>query len=337
MKKILFLVHDPGGYDAVYPVFEKLYAEGHSVEFYCVGPASKLNVSYAFPQEEIIELIRDQLAENRLRAVVTGTSWGSDLELQVTAMCKEANIPTFVILDYWINYLLRLSEPSGKVILPDYYIVMDDLAKEEAIREGVLQSILYPLGHPGLDRFFAKRTGYEKQPDQYKKILFLSQPLSKLYEDTLGYTEREVLQHCVDIVQMAEELSLQVKFHPKDDASLQEQFSGIAVTGELIDLLPQYDLIIGMNTIGLLHAVLMGVPAISYQPNLKQSDMCITTKLGLTPLLTSFDQLKSYLVNGNQNESHSSVQNALSKFIWADGKSTARVYSFLLEELGNEN
>lgn len=387
-KRILFLAHDPGGYDVIHPVVQKLILTEPSIAFYCVGPTAKLNPIYAETEERVFEILRNRIDLGNISLLVTGTSWGSDFELRAISLCKSDKIKTAAILDYWSNYALRLSDSAQTVIYPDYYVVMDQLAKKEAIDEGVPTSIIQVLGHPGLDRFIKLRTrnaekSFEnkeneqimrngqnkqvkqnvrneqnKQNEDIFKILFLSQPLSQLYGDSLGYTERSVLEDCVCAVNSDAKgvdtigsnssgsnvkgygaydsssfisRQLNVKFHPKDDEALQKDYADIAVQGDLLELLPKYDLVIGMNTMGLLHAVLLGNQAISYQPGLKQPDVCITNQLGLTPLVTSYQDLLKELGKLQAGKSKPTGEYLSQKYLWGDGKSTDRIANFLQE------
>ncbi|MDO0825372.1 hypothetical protein [Desulfosporosinus nitroreducens] len=334
MKKIVFLAHDPGGYDVLFTVVQRMQQESVPLEFYCIGPAAKLNPINAASESRVVQTIQSMLLENKLLGLVTGTSWSNKLELKVIAACKEARIPTISILDYWSNYQARFKDDLGNFIYPDTYIVMDELAAKEAIQEGVPSNILKVLGHPGLDKYIALQRRKTTSIGNKKKILFLSQPLSALYGKELGYTEQQALEDCILAVQGNDDYSLSAKFHPKDNANWQRSYADISVDGALFDIMTEYDLIIGMNTMGLLHAVLMGIPAISYQPNLEKPDLCITTKLGFTRLIRSYQELKFIL---NTHIGGDSKNICLPKsFIWLDGHSTDRVAGFIREVLLNE-
>src|SRR5690606_26306916 len=86
-----------------------------------------------------------------------------------------------------------------------------------------------------------------------------------------------------------------IKFHPKDQAELISGYSDYAIQGKLPELFSEFDVVIGMSTMALLHAFLLGVKTYSYQPHLVQADMCITNKLGLTLLINDISQLSSEL------------------------------------------
>lgn len=333
MKKIVFLAHDPGGYDALLSVVERLEKEQVPLEFYCVGPAEKLSSVNSASESEVMQTIVTMLEENEIAGLVTGTSWGNTQELKAMAACKKAGIPTISILDYWSNYKVRFKDVSGNYTFPDYYVVMDELAAIEAIREGVPADIIKVLGHPGLDKYLSLpkiRTCSGKN----KKVLFLSQPLSALYGKELGFTEHQALEDSILAVQGYYDCSMRVKFHPKDDIFWKESYADISVDGALRDIMPEYNLIIGMNTIGLLHAVLMGIPAISYQPNLQRPDLCITNKLGLTRLISSYQELDLAL-NAWLREDVKDLS-LPENILWLDGHSTERVTKFVRRVLLNE-
>lgn len=334
MRKILFVAHDPGGYDVISPVVQRTKQKNIPFEFYCAGPAAKLDCLHEMAETEIMQRIQDMLDKKLLLGVVTGTSWGSNLELEAISLCKSRRIPTISILDYWSNYQARFLYKGGSYIFPDYYIVMDTLAAKEAEEDGIPSKILRVLGHPGLDKYACCLSNRDLPNDRRGKILFLSQPLSALYNNKLGYTEQSVLLDCIDAAK-ENESTIHVKFHPKDDEAFQQQYASIAVQGNLTEIMPNYDIIIGMNTMGLLHAVLLGVQAISYQPNLQQPDMCITNKLGLTSRINSYQELLAVLKDGQdiQNRKECLVKEC----IWLDGCSTERVFGFLKKVLLNED
>ena len=87
-------------------------------------------------------------------------------------------------------------------------------------------------------------------------------------------------------------------------------------------LLYECDVLIGMNTMGMLHSVLRHIKTVSYQPNLIGKDMCITNILGLTRCVSSKEKLKQVL-----NESISRPFQAIESMkhlIWMDGRSRER-------------
>lgn len=296
MKKIVLLAHDPGGYDVVKPVYEELLQNGCEVIFYCVGPASKLDEEFATTKDAVFQQVDCLLKTQQLAALVTGTSWGDDFELQLLAKANLNNIVTIAILDYWSNYKSRFAYAGGYVY-PKYYLVMDELARKEALDEGVPEDIIQVMGHPGLQKYLDIKVENTKGNTlETKNCLLLSQPLSLLYGDTLGYTEDVFLQDCIEVLK-ALGIQFAIKFHPKDREEIKDKYSFYQVQGNLEELLNNYDVVIGMSSMALLHAHLFGKHIISYQPNLLKTDDCITNKLGITKLITTKLVLEDILAN----------------------------------------
>jgi hypothetical protein len=331
MKKTVFIAHDPGGYEAVQPVFARLLEERQPVLFCCAGPAGALNPSCAAVEDDILARMEILSARREIAALVTGTSWGSQLENRARALCQGRGIKTLAILDYWSNYRARL-ELSSSVRYPDCYAVMDEMAKKEAIEEGVPPSIIAVLGQPGLDRYVnAPRPAGQRGKGS---ILFVSQPLSVLYGDSLGYTEFDALSDCRKVA-AACDLALKIKFHPKESEDFKDAFQSMEARGNLYSLLPEYEWVVGMNSMALLHSALMGIKTISYQPRLAVPDGCITNKLGLTVLVKDREGLRKELLTARPLDGKFREERA-KEFIWLDGRSTGRVASFVKNFAGRE-
>lgn len=284
LKRIAFVAHDPGSYDVLCPVYERLRDRA---VFLTVGPSAGKYPEYL---TEDWESALQCLLIRGLTSVVMGRDWGTDIDVRLIAWARKRSVKTVVVLDYWSNYADSFCD-KGTPCWPDVYLVMDELARQEAVAEGVPAHLLKIVGQPGLDKFCVK-AGNDCSID--RDVLFLSQPLSLLYGNSLGYTEQGVL---ADVVKACEECGrkLDVKFHPKDETSFRQQYQDVSVDGDVDELMRHYRLVVGMSTMALLHAALMGVPIVSYQPNLIGKDGCITNRLGLSRCLKSYGELRGVL------------------------------------------
>ncbi|MEC0143660.1 hypothetical protein [Paenibacillus alginolyticus] len=332
MKKIICLAHDPGGYDVTKPLVTRLNRDANLCEFYCLGPAAGIDKEHASTEE----ILFSGLEADELPGVcVTGTSWGSDLELRFIRECKERGIPTVSVLDFWSSYASRFELPSGQAVYPDHLVVMDNLAYDEAIEAGVPSNILRVLGHPGLDRWVSTPAcNASNIGGEGTKLLFVSQPLSTIYGDTLGYTEYQVFADLLRAIQKDLGEELRIKFHPKESTQMHEAYSNYAIEGELSSLFADFDIVIGMSSMALLLASLSGKITLNYQPGLVSEDMAITNKLGLTKLIHSFDQLVVSLDDArnklhSRSQQHHGISDVINNPLWFDGKSTERVVSFI--------
>jgi hypothetical protein len=332
MKKTFFVVHDPGGYQAVMPVIEKFINNGVTTfVFCCVGPAAILNPQFALSEDEVFNILKSLISSDQISCLVTATSWGNELEVKVIQTGKRSSIHTISILDYWSNYKQRFVL-GDEYIFPDELLIMDELAHSEAIADGVPAEILKIKGQPALDHLIWVRDRIVSSSEKSNKnqLLLLSQPLSLLYNN-MGYTEETVIEDCFRAMQLLPQFKLDIKFHPKDRPCLQGRYAANAVEGDLTEVLPNYDLVIGMSSIAMLHAVLLGIPTISYQPNLLVSDSSITNKLQLTPLFTTYLEFFQYLKSFSASETQSNLDAVLSKQVWGDGNSGLRIFWHIRE------
>src|SRR5574344_2096538 len=146
--KIMFYANDPGGANAIKPLIKPLDEENDIVIY---GNNSALKI---LPNcEEYNKNLQDIMPD----IVITGTSANECTEKTIWKECKKLDIKTIAILDHWCNYGVRFSKYGLNEIekfdkkcdfLPDYIIVMDNFAKQEMIKDGVPQNIIYPLGNP---------------------------------------------------------------------------------------------------------------------------------------------------------------------------------------------
>lgn len=323
-RKIVFLAHDPGGCEALYPVYQKL--QGQSI-FFALGPSARIHPQFASDWQKSKNVLQELAECECLAGLVLGRDWGTDLDVLALAWARKNGIKSIVVLDYWSNYAVSFRDETGKYHWPDAYLVMDDLARQEAIAEGVPPDILHVSGHPGLDKFCSMGEEYSA-PD--KDVLFLSQPLSKLYGNSLGYTEQGVLTD-VQRACLACGRRLEVKFHPKDALEFQQKYRDISAEGDVDELMRHYRLVIGMSIMALLHAALMQVPIVSYQPNILRKDDCITNRLGLSRCLTEYEELLEVLSGKNRYQVLADRQEK--QPFWLDGNSTERVMESVLDIL----
>lgn len=314
----VFLANDPGGADSLLPVAKaiEMQAEAH-VKVLLSGKAEERLPIYKTTKEDTLLFLEQSINNNDDFVLITGTSWNSTIELEAIKLCKDNSIITISILDYWSNYIERFVLYDDYVF-PDYLFLMDQMAYDEAVASGINSEIIRIVGTPGLDCYVNRNT-------KRKSVLFLSQPLSAIKANSNdGYNEFDafegVLKACNEL-----NLSIDIKFHPKETDEMKRTFADYQVEGDLIELVNRYDVVVGMNSMGLLQCALMDIPIISFEPNLLTDDKCITNKLNISKCITSYedlvDQLK-ILTGTIRNDS---------KPFWFDGKSTNRCVQELFQ------
>ena len=109
MKKVVFVCHDPGGYDVVSPVYELMRKEGVDCAFFPLGPSAQL-ANMQTGRADILIYLKQMIDKQEIALLVTGTSWGTDIELKCIDMCNKSGVYTIAILDYcvWFNIVATI-------------------------------------------------------------------------------------------------------------------------------------------------------------------------------------------------------------------------------------
>jgi len=296
--KIIFAAQDPGGFNAILPVIKelkkkkkfllKIFLANQSRDI-----AKKNKISYQdsnhLTNRKLIQIFKKE----RPSLVFTATSYGLSIEKKITKIAKAQGIKTCAIIDFWANYRSRFSDPGSENVayLPDYVLIIDEIMKREMIEEGFDLPKLIVTGSPFFDTFPRLLKSEQKE----EIILFLCQPISEFYkedvENHLGYNEIQVFE---DLVEALEKLKLKmpvkIKFHPvtknlkKFDKMIKDSELKISIEKKLSveDLIKKSKLIIGMFTIVLFQAAIINKKVLSYQPNLKGTDILISNRLGMS-------------------------------------------------------
>lgn len=299
--KIMFFANDPGGANAINPLIE-LLKKNHEV--------------LVFAQLSALQIMKCNEYNNELREImpdvlITGTSAKNLNERYLWQEAKKLGIKTIAFVEYWGNYGIRFSDVSvlnaqdftGVCnMLPDYIIVPDEFAKSEAIKEGVPEELIYPLGNPHfIDVFNKVQTANNIRSKFVDKDEFLITYASQPFIEDCG--KGEELNILDDILSLTDR-KLLVKVHPKESLQKFEKYKSRIIldkTTPMEDILKASDLIISINSIVLLEALIAGKPIISYQKNEQDENKFILTRFGYLPFINNKEDFAKELKNKIQN------------------------------------
>lgn len=236
-------------------------------------------------------------------ALTGSTQWGERIEARAAVTARRAGCRVVTFLDFWSNYVARLSFPetTGLAVVPDRLAVIDARMRDEAIAAGVPAERVRVTGSPTLD---AASSLPRLTPHTGGDILFLSQPLEQLYGSVgtghaLGYTERTVLE-AVAHAARAVDLSVRVRPHPREDAAVLRaaiaRLPGCAPCegGTLEAACCRAAVVVGITTMALVDVALRGMPTVSVQPT--ETPLTLpTVELGFTRLVTRLSDLPAAL------------------------------------------
>ena len=263
MKKILLFSRDPGGANTLVPLVDPLKNAGYHVLLF-----GKDNALLVYKNAKMEGLnITDRVKEINERSIqsflkkeqpdliLTGTSANDMTERYIWKAADALSIPSFAILDQWVNYGVRFSpykvseiekynEHKVQTFLPTKVFVMDQYAKRQMNKEGVDNDRIIVSGQPHFDfcRSEAKKIS-KTQITRFKKnhnidcdefvITFASEPIVETYGHSealtlLGYTERTILKEFLfairKIANKEKKFAVFIKPHPKEDVRSLRKF-----------------------------------------------------------------------------------------------------------------
>ena len=251
MTDILFFSHDPGGTNAIIPIYKKIrdkyrimvYGKDFAIQMWSKEGVKCEDIS-DYVQVLTEESICIFLASISPKLVITGTSFDDKTECMIWKSCKKLGVIHFAYVDSWMNYKMRFissTDENGNVLgysFPDKILCVDELAKNEMIFEGIPKKDLLVAGCWHLyykkEKLisidskdimeYRKRILGEKGEKRKKLLLFISEPFTILYgEDSssgLGYNEKSIFENIERVlcrIASPEMYTLVVRPHPKEN------------------------------------------------------------------------------------------------------------------------
>lgn len=276
----MFAAGDPGGARALAPVAHLAATSGHQTWVLQHGAIAQdyvdQDVAWTWVSSDKSQSL---LLDFDLEMVVFAGSMTDTIALELALSAQARGLSTAHILDNWSNYANRLIHKNGQRLNPDVYTVMDDLAYESALCEGVDSSSLVITGTPALSHVTAQ------VPNPAGGIIFASEPVSldqgcdPTQLSFRGYTEDQVLALLLGVLQpWGKRINLQVFLHPRENpdrlAQVIQRHCGVVPCRVLtVDEKPSAfadaRAVIGMSSIFLYRSWLAGLPTLSFQPGLR--------------------------------------------------------------------
>lgn len=205
--------HDAGGANQLIAMLRDHDLHALQLRPYMQGPAASLWRN-AFPSYQACPDLAGAL--NGATALVSGTSWASDIEHHARRLARMAGIPSIAVLDHWVNYAARFSR-EGKEVLPDTIWVTDMDAESLAIEQFPGTPV-----HRVPNRYLASQLGLlgSAAPDVNPHILFLCEPsFSNWGRSTAG--EFQALDYLLDQlthIDAPPESAILIRPHPSEAA-----------------------------------------------------------------------------------------------------------------------
>ncbi|MBM9589065.1 hypothetical protein JWG41_01300 [Leptospira sp. 201903075] len=309
MGRGLFVYSDPGGAKAV---LSQAYDSRSSLESFAVVSDRQYDFVKDFlitvsvpPSDPIVKF-----NESKPTFLFTGTSYTSQIELKYIQLAKRFQIPSYSFVDHWTSFLKRFSV-GGELIFPDHILVIDSVAKEKAIGEGIPENKIQIFGNPYYQYLktwvptrekesFFKSLGLD--PNR-KLILFAPEPLSNVNgNETFGFDEIFAMKELKTILNGFNfTFQFGYKPHPNQNLEVLKDFFPknlvlIDQTTNPNDLLYHSEMVIGFFSNMLIEAEIMGKRVLRFHPLVAKQDPLSHLNIGKVVGSDSLEQILSEFV-----------------------------------------
>lgn len=199
-KKIAFVFSDPGGAKSTIA----FYLEIKELIFDHLLISDRFHSFYQNMGVDV-DLIKNKKIKSFIEnfnpdLIITGTSFPSNIELECIRSFKN-KIPIISIIDHWINFKTRFIS-KGKTYYPDKIFVIDRIAMEIALKEGIPKEILQIKNNSYFKylKNWLPKIEYENLKIQlgietnYNYVLYAPEPLSTFaLKKKFGFDEIDAL------------------------------------------------------------------------------------------------------------------------------------------------
>jgi len=251
------IVEDAGAARALAPVVARLRAGGADVRgvFGSTAAGAFAGVAERASGDEVI---------SQSDVLVTGSScWGERIEAKAVLAARARGLPSVTFIDAWSNYVPRLSYPGDRdmAALGDIVAVIDPHMKAGLVRDGVDDARITITGSPVFDAF-VDAAPFGDASDESPTIVFLSQPLSKLYP---GANLNEIVALRALALTAPQAARIVVRPHPREDRGALAELlatlpvrAGFSEHAGLAEDLAGASVAVGVSTMALIEAATRG-------------------------------------------------------------------------------
>lgn len=329
---ILIFAEDPGAANYLIHLPEALHRKKFTVKVLADGKAQsffeKFGVSYLSPAglgspKEILETFKPSL-------VLAGTSENTEsVGLFLVEEARKRGIPSVGAVDMGMNAAYRFSGKTSDPLfyVPDWLLLPDEWTREEFVGLGFPKDSAIVCGHPHYDFIYEKVSFFSKQEKQkLRNIYFPNAPANRLvaifatelsdglnpkqFKKSNDYTllgrgvstkrTDVVLEEFLDAISgIASKPYLVLRLHPKN--TIEEfsdyiaEFDQISQEESVLGMLYASDCVIGMTSMLLLEAAILGRPTFSIVPRIAELAWLPTIRAGLTVAATNREKLRRAL------------------------------------------
>ncbi len=309
--KILFIFSDPGGAKPLLAFIKINALENYKVISDRVYPFYENFGIIVHPYKGNACVEVDEYKPDR---VFTATSYRSNIEREFLVCAKERNIPCIAYIDHWTNIGERLMLSNNSCVYPDKVWVLDERAKQIALKDGLWEKRLHISGNPYHEWLKQWKPTVRKEEFLLslgicnagtKLLLFVPDPLTNINGfGKFGYDEITATKELCELKSQKPELfedwKILVKPHPNQDIAVLKEM--VKNRKRFIFADPAIDtntciyhssLVLGFHSSALIEAKVLNRPVVRYIPSEKGIDPLKEENVG--SIITSFTELENFM------------------------------------------
>ncbi len=306
------VAHDPGGANILAAVAPLLWRAHHQLSWCAGGPTVGLWTDLGLPVIAISDDggLNEEFTSRSPDLIVTGTSAVSDLERSAWVAARRNNVASLAVIDAWMNYLRRLTMTlTGQTVLPDAIAVADGPMQRGLAAEGINPDRVYEVGQPHLEAL-VNRLGPQRASRLHNErplLVFFSEGILEQasFGCLPGYNQFAVMSQLLRMLRPPFDLELAVMPHPLEGFELWNSFLASVNPPDRVMLslggrdrdhaLCAANGVIGMTSMVLVEATLLGVPVLSLQPERTENSNPILDEFPDIAVVTEFVNLSAAL------------------------------------------
>lgn len=284
MKKIAIFSHDAGASEIL---LELCRANIDTQEFcifclldspcYTLVKAKRLEpYTINIPDEETD--IFKKLLDFNPSIILYGTGWQNHLERIFLKYAREHKLPSVAFLDHWSNYRERFGYPDEKwrENLPNF-IATHNKESFELAKNLDLPNVVAIKNYAQEREFLYAKDIFERVKEQ-DILLFLSEPTAKVAQKSYGdsnfwgFNEVKVFKDILENYKLFSCKKIVIRVHPSDTPQTYKDIDQDVIFSDktLLEDIAKAKIIIGIDTVALYSAYLLGKKALSYIPSNKR-------------------------------------------------------------------
>jgi hypothetical protein len=319
MTRLLLYADDPGAANYLGHLPAALSANGYAVNFVVNPSLMTFAAERGYSCSAAPPDVRPDALLQGVDALIVGSSQNPRcLGHDLVSACRRIGLPSFAVIDLEVNADKRFRGESENPLqyIPDRLAVPDDATRAAYVRLGVDAEKIAVCGHPhydyvrrrrsefaAMDRAALRKSLFPEAPESRPVWLFLSEGTDGLAPSETRRSAQYSLhgrgksdaRTAIVLEELLDAAALQsprpwvvLRPHPQNYSDVTEQYAEeidqVIAGGDPLPLVWAADLTIGMSTMLLLEAYLLGCPTLAILPRAVEKSWLPTLAAGLTPV-----------------------------------------------------